>query len=67
MGISPIQAVNLFRTQPVNFQEAKRTQQYQQPTLGSFNTAKFNLNHPAAADSTPYGNSPLAKHLDLLA
>ncbi len=27
----------------------------------------YNLNHPAQANSTPYGESPRAKHLDLLA
>lgn len=27
----------------------------------------YNLNHPAQANSTPYGESPRANHLDLLA
>lgn len=68
MGISPIQAVNIFRTQPVNFQEAQRTQQFaqyqQDPTLGSFKASNspYHLEHPKVA-----GSETLAKHLDLMA
>lgn len=67
MGISPIQAVNIFRTQPVNFQEAQRTQTNAQatPFMGqafSASNSPYHLEHPKVA-----GSEILAKKLDLLA
>lgn len=66
MGISPIQAINLFRTQPVNFQEANRMQNQQPKSFltQTFSAANspYHLEHPKVA-----GSEFLAKHLDLTA
>lgn len=66
MGISPIQAINFFRAQPVNFQEAQRTQQMQSNLFMtqafSANNSPYHLEHPKIA-----GSETLAKKLDLTA
>ena len=66
MGISPIQAINLFRTQPVNFREAQTAQQHSSnPFMGqAFSAANsgYHLEHPKVA-----GSEILAKKIDLMA
>ena len=56
MGISPIQAINLFRTQPVNFKEAQRAEQAQvsNPFMAqafSAGNSPYHLEHPKVAGS----------------
>lgn len=66
MGISPIQAINLFRTQPVNFREAQSAQQHMSnPFMAqafSAGNSPYHLEHPKVA-----GSDILAKKLDLMA
>ena len=67
MGISPIQAINLFRTQPVNFREAQRSEQTQfgNPFMSqafSASNSPYHLEHPKVE-----GSETLAKKLDLIA
>lgn len=72
MGLLPIQAVNMFRTQPINFREAQHAQ-FAQPQVQtqtnpfmsrafSASNSPYNLEHPKVS-----GSETLAKKLDLIA
>lgn len=66
MGISPIQAINFFRTQPVNFAEAQRVEQSRQtnPFMSqafSSGNSPYHLEHPSVEN-----HEFLAKKLDLI-
>ena len=62
--VSLLQAVNIFRTQPLNFREAQQTQQSNQMFTQAFSASNspYHLEHPRVE-----GSETLAKKIDLMA
>ncbi len=66
LSVGKILGINTgYRTGAISKPEFALADNFIQQSVSSNQT--YNLNHPAQANSTPYGESPRANHLDLLA